>query len=241
MKTAVLRSKNLSTAMAKGIRKTISIPGILAPAARARAAEFGYQSFSPYGLELICYDLRTCAEHSVTSQIAADTLSAQDAVDREVVRGYQPGRGREGLLVRLVDRADQMQETAARFRHAKREAALSVSVERVTIPSILWPLIELRWQELRYPSLSAYITGLVRYDLLVGGPHLFTGADCRPEIQEALTKETIAARQTGHRRKILLDYLIERANGEELGQTELDRIKAAIGQRLKSYAMPAGM
>lgn len=224
--------------MAKGIRKAISLPGILASAIRDRAAEFGYKSFSPYGLELICYDLRTCAKHTVTLEIALDTQSAQDAVDRELVERYRPGRERDGLLVQLLKRTEQMQETATRFRHAKRLPALSVFSERITIPEVLWFLVDLRWQELGYRSLSAYVTGLVRYDLLVGGPHLFTGADCRPEIQDALTRETVAARRAGQSRKILLDYLIERARGKNLSAVELEQIKCEIAQRLKSYAVP---
>ena len=239
MKSATEMRARHSTAMAKGIRKTVTLPGILAPTVRIRSAEFGYKSFSPYGLELICYDLRTCAKHSVTLQIALDTQSAQDAVDRELVERYRPGRDRDGLLVQLLKRAEQMQEAATRFRHAQRLPPLSVISERITIPEVLWLLVDLRWQEIGYPSLSAYITGLVRYDLMVGGPHLFTGADCRPEIQDALTRETVAARRAGQSRKILLDYLIERARGKNLSDIELDQIKLEIAQRLKSYAGPS--
>jgi len=96
-----------------------------------------------------------------------------------------------------------------------------------------------RWQELGYPSLSAYITGLIRYDLMVGGPHLFTSEDCRAETQEAEPKETLRVREKGKTRKILLDYLIERAHGSELPENELNQIKARIASHLKSFGAVA--
>jgi hypothetical protein len=34
-------------------------------------------------------------------------------------------------------------------------------------------MADIRWRELGYASLSAYVTGLIRYDLLLGGPHQF--------------------------------------------------------------------
>lgn len=74
-------------------------------------------------------------------------------------------------------------------------------------------MIDLRWRELGYASFSAYITGLVRYDLMIGGPHLFTAVNSDPKIQKALDMETVAAHQEGRKTKIFLDYLIERALG----------------------------
>jgi hypothetical protein len=37
-------------------------------------------------------------------------------------------------------------------------------------------IIEIRWPELNYPNLSEYVTGLVRYDLMLGGPHTYFNA-----------------------------------------------------------------
>ena len=39
-------------AMAKGIRKNISVPGLLAPALRFRTLEFGHRTVSPLAVEL---------------------------------------------------------------------------------------------------------------------------------------------------------------------------------------------
>ena len=225
--------------MAQGIRKTITIPGLLATSVKTRFQEFGYGCFSPFGVELVCYDLRVQAKHSITLEIALDTQSAQDAIDRELAQSYQPSKERSGILIKMVDCVGHMRETATRFRDVIRTPAMSVKPERITFPDVIWPLVEVRWRELGYPSLSAYITGLIRYDLMVGGPHLFTSEDCRAETQEALNKETLRVREKRKTRKILLDYLIERAHGSELPENELNQIKARIASHLKSFGKVA--
>ena len=225
--------------MAQGIRKTITIPGMLVETIKSRYQEFDYVSFSSHGLELVCYDLRVQAQHLITLEIARDTQSAQDAIDRELVQSYQPSKERNGILIKIVDYIAHMRDTATRFRDTARLPAMSVKSERITFPNVIWPLVEVRWQELGYPSLSAYITGLIRYDLMVGGPHLFTSEDCRAETQEALNKETLRVREKGKTRKILLDYLIERAHGSELPENELNQIKARIACHLKSFGKVA--
>lgn len=59
--------------MPRGVRKNISIPGLLATAARQRCAEFGDGGFAPYAVELVCYDLRAAAHHAITLEIARNT------------------------------------------------------------------------------------------------------------------------------------------------------------------------
>jgi hypothetical protein len=86
--------------MPKGIRKSITIPGLLAPVVKRRNGEFGHSIFTPYAVELVCYDLRSDAGHTITLEIARDTQAAQDAVDRELVARYHPGQKRDGLLAR---------------------------------------------------------------------------------------------------------------------------------------------
>lgn len=216
--------------MAQGVRKTITLPGILAPTITERFREFGYSCFSPFGVELACYDVRVNAKHSVTLEVALDTQAAQDAVDRVLAADFRPGAERNGLLVQMVER---MRDAATRFRDARSMPAMSVKNERISFPEPIWPLVDHRWQALGYPSLSAYITGLVRYDLMIGGPHIFTSQDCRAEVQDALNRETLTVHQKGRSRKILLDYLIERNQGKPLADDELEEIKSGIAQSLK--------
>ena len=84
------------------------------------------------------------------------------------------------------------------------------------------------------PRMSAYITGLILYDLLVGGPHKNTTADCRSKVQRAITRKTVSAQRNGRRRKLLLDHLIERAIGRPVSDDELEKMKAQIVQILRS-------
>jgi hypothetical protein len=63
-------------------------------------------------------------------------------------------------------------------------------------------------------------------------PHLFDASDKKREVQAALDRETRAVRQRRLRRKLFLDYLIERVEGRSLTATELDRTKAEIARRL---------
>jgi hypothetical protein len=102
--------------MARGVRKSITIPGLLAPTVKRRCAEFRHSIFTPYAVELVCYDLRSDAKHSITLDIARDTQTAQDAVDRELIARYRPGQPRKGLLVQLVDRIHHLQSEELRGR-----------------------------------------------------------------------------------------------------------------------------
>jgi hypothetical protein len=223
--------------MARGIRKSITIPGLLAPTVKQRCAEFGQTIFTPYAVELVCYDLRSDANHAITLEIARDTQAAQDAVDHELVAHYRPGQPRKGLLVQLVERVGHLQSVAARNRHDLIFAPLSAVAERVTFPFDIWRLADPRWQKLGYASLSAYITALIRYDLLVGGPHASNTADCRSKLQRKLTRKTLADRRKGRRRKILLDHLIEEREGRPVPQEELERVKAKISQALRHISV----
>jgi hypothetical protein len=222
--------------MAKGVRKSITIPGLLAPAVKLRCAEFGHAIFTPYAVELVCYDLRSDAKHTITLQIARDTQAAQDAVDRELVAHYRPGQPRKGLLVQLVERIGHLQNVAARSRH-EPTPLLSAVPERVTFPFDIWRMADPRWQNLGYASLSAYITGLIRYDLLVGGPHASNTADCRSKLQRKFTRKTLADRRKGRRRKLLLDHLIEEKQGRPIAPDELERVKANIAQELRRISL----
>ncbi len=76
--------------MAQGVRKSITIPGLLAPTVKRRCAEFGYTIFTPYVVELVCYDLRSDAKHSITLEIANDTQTAQGCGQSRTNRSLSP-------------------------------------------------------------------------------------------------------------------------------------------------------
>ncbi|MGB8473343.1 MAG: hypothetical protein WCE61_04575 [Candidatus Acidiferrum sp.] len=204
---------------------------------KKRRIELGFDIFTPYAVELVCYDIRSDAKHSITLELARDTQGAQDAVDRELVARYRPGQKREGLLVQVVERIQRLQGIAAENRHDRAVIPLSAVARRVTFPFDIWQLANVRWKELGYRSLSAYITGLIRYDLLISGPHASTTADCRSRLQRKLTRQTLAARRRGRRRKILLGHLIEEKHGRPVAPEELERVKANIAQELRRISL----
>ena len=90
--------------MARGVRKSITIPGLLAPTVKRRCAEFGHSIFTPYAVELVCYDLRSDAKHSITLEIARDTQTAQDAVDRELVAQARDFDGSDAEVLNIASR-----------------------------------------------------------------------------------------------------------------------------------------
>ena len=230
--------------MPRSTRKSITYPGVLFEAVCKRLAEFHYKAFSPFAVELVCYDLRIQAAHSVTLPLSRDTQEVQDVVDHLLAAGYRSKQAREGPLVRLLESVCAGEDPALALApaFAERFCAMSTRSERVFFPLEILPLAERRYAHLGYASLSAYVTGLIRYDLLIGGPHLFSGADCRQDVQEALTRETVRAATAplSKERKIFLDYLIERSLGKRLGAEQLEAMKARLANSLAALKPPDG-
>src|SRR5688500_676079 len=84
------------------IRIHATVPGILRETIERRWSEFGYPGFSPFALELICFDMRKRRDHLITRAFAVETASVQDALDRELVRQYVPGKKKRGLLMQAL-------------------------------------------------------------------------------------------------------------------------------------------
>ena len=61
----------------------------------------------------------------------------------------------------------------------------------------------------------------------------FSTADCRSKKQRALTRKTLAARRKGEKRKILLDHLLERAEGRPVSEDELEKLRMRIAETLR--------
>jgi hypothetical protein len=225
----------------KSWRVHLSLPGVLATVLPTRWAEFHYTSASPYIVELVCFDLRKRREHEITRPYADDPPRVQDAVDREIVAHYAPHRDRAGALIHLI--FQRAGEAAANERARPGAVELppgEMVVQRywVFFPAILREAIEQRRQELGFRSVSAYVTSLVRYDMMLGGPHYyFSGKDKDPELLAALDLRTLRAFQEQKRQRILLDYLIERATGREMTDAERQQMNATYTVRLRENAL----
>jgi len=163
LRTSARMSRPNHAAAAKTERSRVSVPGILADTVRQRFLQFRYPGLSPFGLELICFDLRLRVPHEVTSRIASAPAKVQAAVDRLIARYYHRSYERNGLLIQAV--------------HGRREPPLNPAPRgdfarlrnHIRYSETLAPCIEQRWQELDYASFSDYFTGVLRYDLLLLG------------------------------------------------------------------------
>src|SRR5215204_271006 len=71
-----------STVSCKNHRRHVSLPGVLQRVLHQRYLEFRYPTFSPYGLELACFDLRLRRAHDLTLVFAQAEKRAQEALDR---------------------------------------------------------------------------------------------------------------------------------------------------------------
>ena len=125
-------------------RRHVSLPGVLQRVLHQRYLEFRYPTFSPYGLELACFD---CL----------------------LARHYQPGPTGRGLLLRAVH-GEPIPDAPPMPR-----GDYASWKEWVCHSDALAPCIEQRWREAGYRSFSAYLTALIRYDLLLGSHKYFSG------------------------------------------------------------------
>jgi hypothetical protein len=220
---------------AKNHLRRVSIPGVLAAVARQRSLEFRYPGFSPFALEMICFDLRKRVPHDVTVLVAQDPPEMQAAVDRELVRQYRPGPARHGILVQAA-----CCDLAAAARPAP---AGSFACERhhVRYSDLLAPCIETRWRELGYAKFSDYVTALLRYDLMLLGPHkYFSGDDTDPHYLAALDRKTVAEfhRHEG-KAPIFLARLVEQQAGEPLTEEARRARMRDLAAKLRERALAA--
>src|SRR6266511_1252657 len=81
--------RNKGSIMARGVRKSITIPGLLATTVKLRCAEFRQTIFTPYAVELVCYDLRSDANHTTTLALPRDKQAPQHAAAGDPVAHQQ--------------------------------------------------------------------------------------------------------------------------------------------------------
>ena len=145
---------------------------------------------------------------------------APPAIDRQIVHYYEPGAPRNWELMNRILRGEPWLPPIGK----RVEGDYQMFRDHVRFPRKLAEAIELRWRELGYLNLSCYLTALIRYDLLLSGPHTYFNADDQKheDILAALDEETLTTFHAGKRQKILLDYLVESAAGRELTPSETE-------------------
>ena len=229
-KAGVPRASTIAT---KEHRLRVGVPGLLMLAALDRAKAHGYPGFSPSALELICCDLRFQCVHDLTLLIAKQPAHIQHAIDCELFRQRREGAERCGPLMQVI------QGTRLPPVRLVPRGDLAVAWDHVRFSDTLAPCIKQRVHQAGYKTFSAYVTALVRYDLLLLGQHLFNGADKDPDILAALDQETRRTYNEGRPRRSYLRYRLEDRAGRKLSDEEARSATAEIYATLEAWALAA--
>jgi hypothetical protein len=242
--------------MTQDWRSNLFLPGLLEKAIRVRAKEFDYPSLSPFFTELVCFDLRQRVPHTISLPISLEPPEVRDVIEREIIRNYVPKAPRNySLLRRLIKQLakeghfgawqavddDELPAEAPAINPKTwpDDGPASSFRYKARFPRKLRSIIEIRWAELGYPNVSEYVTGLIRYDLMLGGPHTyFNGHDKQRYLLDALDMETqLTFHSRRKRRRILLDYMIEEVAGRPMSDEERHRAMLALSRKLRECAL----
>lgn len=219
-------------------RHHITYPGMLAKAVATRMEELESGTFSRIAVELVCFDLRIRRRHSISGPIGQHPGGVQEAIDREIVGRYQPFQERSGDHVRELVR----QATAKAITDGPPAATLSCEKEFVYFPALHREIIDIRWRELGFDVVSGYLTSLIRYDLLLCGPHkYFHGDDCDAEMLAALDRETLRLfhehEKEENRPEIFADRIMAEEAGMPLTRDESEKLMLIAAEQLRLRAI----
>jgi hypothetical protein len=219
-----------------GRRSHVNYPGRLTTVIGERIIELERGNFSVYVIELVCFDLRKRCKHSITGPLFEKSLHVQDAVDRQIIRNYRPFVSRRGEFIQsLVD--DVVLNYVA---PDSTDGFVRKEYQWVVFPPLLREIIGIRWRELGFTGVSQYVTSVIRYDLLVGGPHtFFRGDDCTPEMCRSLDLETIQLFHANDHSSTLADYIVRKAAGRKLSREESDAALRDVSEKLARRAVAA--
>jgi hypothetical protein len=219
-------------------RRRLTTSGILLPALERRIDELGRKSYSRHGVETVCFDLRIRRDHDVTGALSNEAPEVQDAVDRFIVGHYRKGMPRDGGTLRAIILGTLPKPVYVR---TKEHSTRSQPRKDVFFPPMVAGIIEERWRAQGFCSISGYVLSVMRYDLLLGGTHVYFQDDkSTPEMLAALDRETVAEYHAKANRpptKIKLDYLLEEAAGKELTYDERAGLLRAVGRKIRALAI----
>ena len=95
-----------------------------------------------------------------------------------------------------------------------------------------------RWQELGYEHFSAYVTGLIRYDLLLLGPHkYFNGDDWKSERMAELDAITVKEFHEAVGKLTYLERMINQTARRQLSDAERDAAMKDLVAMLRAWAL----
>ncbi len=207
----------------------LCIPGALMPAIIRRIAELKSGNLSRYVIELVTFDMRRLRAHSLTGPLASKPLEVQHAVDLAIDRNYVAGRkSNKEQMQRIVLMDPEEAAAIGELGAVKKEK------HQIWLRSLHRKAINERCAALGFSSLGDYITSLMRFDLLLGGPHDEFPGDmeiARPDIAK-LDKKTLTTYEENQPRKCMIDYVVEEIAGREMSPDERDAELARISEKL---------
>lgn len=213
----------------------VTYPGRLEETVRRRIAELGSRTFSRYVVELACYNLRRLRPHSFTGRIGRLPSAAQDAIDRAIHANYREGIRCNGHLIEAV--------LMGAIKSIPPEAwgedgEISNVSDFVLFPGAQEENLKEWINILGFKGPSEFVTSLIRFDLLIGGPHKECGGDdCDAEMIASLDVETIRAYRSKIRAKTLTDFIVERIAGRVMTDEERDSVLEQAAEHFKEYVL----
>ena len=197
----------------------LCLPGALMPAIERRIAELKSVNLSRYVIELVAFDLCRLRAHSLTERINRYPLNVQHAVDLAIDRHYVAGRkSNREQMDRIVKCGPEEAAALGEIAPVKKEK------HRVWLRSLHRDAMRQRTTALGFDSLTEYITSVIRFDLLLGGPHKEFPGDKQFDVAEilALDEKTLATYLANEPKKCMIDYVVEEAVGRTMTPEERD-------------------
>jgi hypothetical protein len=152
------------------------------------------------------------------------------AIDRHYVEGKKSNREQMDRIVKIGPDEIGPPGEIAEVKKVK---------DRVWLRSLHREAMKERSEALGFQSLTEYITSLIRFDLLLGGPHNEFPGDKEFGVAEimALDEKTLRAFREKKPRKCMIDYVVEEAAGRPMSPEERDAELAKTAEKLCAQAV----
>ena len=216
--------------------RRIWLPGVLVDVIAIRADEVQQETLSKYLVELITYDLRRRRGHSLTGWLSHQSPEVQQAIDLAIKAHYRPGfKSHKEQIARLVARGFADALTGVRAEPLVVRERREVYLRRMHSG-----IITERMKQLGFAQLSEYVLSLIRFDLLIGGPHREHAGPCPWPLSDALDRKTHDTfHNTPPAEKCRIDYVVEEIMGREMTPEERDVALKKAAEQLVNEAVAA--
>ena len=215
--------------------RRVWLPGALTEAIATRIEEVQEFTMSRYLVELIAYDLRERHAHSLTGHLSLRPPDVQQAIDLVIRRHYRPGfQSNKEQIAKVVAHgfADSIIGVGA-------EPLMTKTRHEVYLRRMHSGIIAERMKQLGFAHLSEYVISLIRFDLLVGGPHKHHGGPISKPMIAAHDVNTYKTFHTKPPKKCMIDYVIEEICGREMTPEERNEALRKVSEQFVEEAVAA--